>query len=136
MLLWRARRDSLHGRWSPAALALVLIAAQGATALHFALVKHEYCPETGGFIHPGASPHKQASTHRANGPGLYSSEEEEGSHPEHCALVGLRRNVALPPEASAILPIDSYQTVVELGEPWALPSSTRLRLAPKQSPPA
>jgi hypothetical protein len=132
----RARDCASHARSLRAALAILLVAAQGALAAHFALVKHEYCPETGGWIHPGAAPRYQVSAHGVLQPGLYSADADEDSHPEQCAVIGVRRDAALPAEASALLPVEEGLTSTVLDTAWALPSSPRFRLAPKQSPPA
>jgi hypothetical protein len=135
MLSYRPRNDASHGASPRAALAVLLIAAQGAMAAHFALVKHEYCPETGGWIHPGAVSHKQAATHEFHPPGLYAAATDDDAHSEQCALMGVRRDTALPAEASALLPVDEGLTSTLFDAAWALPTNHRFRLAPKQSPP-
>lgn len=136
MSLLRVRRYLAHGRWLPAVLALALVGAHGISLAHFALVQHAYCPEHGELIHPDAAPHAHASAHPTKTPGLYASEEvEQGGH-EHCALLGHRREVALPTNSSALLPAHEPPANVVAGGAWAPSSDARFRLAPKQSPPA
>jgi len=101
-------------------------------AAHFVLVRHEYCPETGGFIHVSAPGHARTGGHGL--PGVYDAGEED-SHPDHCAVASVRREVALPHQPDAFLPSDSGLTSTVANAPWALPSSLRFFIAPKQSPP-
>jgi hypothetical protein len=136
MFLLRVRRDVARGRWLPGMLALALVAAQGAWLAHFALVKHAYCPEHGELVHLDAAPHTAVGAHPAKTRGLYAPEEAEQGRHEHCALLGLRREVALPASSSAFLPAYDPPTNVVPGVAWAPSSDTRFRLAPKQSPPA
>jgi len=130
----RARGNVAPGRCLRASLAVTLVAAQGAVAAHFALVRHEYCPETGGFIHVHGAVPEHSRSQGTSAPGLHRALEED-SHPEHCAMAGLRRDVGLPPESSALQPFDDGLTLLVADEPWTLPASLRFRLAPKQSPP-
>ena len=130
----RARDHVAPGRGLRASLAVALVAAQGALAAHFALVRHEYCPETGGFVHVHGAVPEHSRSQETRAPGLHRALEED-SHPEHCAVAGLRRDVGLPPEANALLTFDDGLMLVVADKPWTLPASLRFRLAPKQSPP-
>ena len=55
------RHLGTNGRWLRAVLALVLGAAQGATALHFVIVKHEYSPATGELVHASRTVHARVT---------------------------------------------------------------------------
>ena len=139
MRISRLRRDVGRGRWLSAALAVALVAAQGASLAHFALVKHAICPLHGELIHPDADRHGSAAVHPSNGrdAALYgSADESDAFHDDHCGVVGHRREVALPTVSSAILPDDVRLAVTPLELAAAPTTETRFRLAPKQSPPA
>jgi hypothetical protein len=135
----RLRREVGRGRWLSAALAVVLVAAQGASLAHFAIVRHAICPVHGELIHPGSEPHSPPAVHatRAPGPALYGSAQDgDAARDDHCGVVGYRREVALPTISSAILPEDVRPVGTPMTLAWAPTSETRFRIAPKQSPPA
>jgi hypothetical protein len=136
----RLRGDVARGRWAPAALAVALVAAQGATIAHFSIVKHAICPLHGELIHPGAEPHEAPAvqaTHRADTePGLFGADDSDAFRDDHCSVVGVRREVALPTASSPVLPQDVGPVGTPLTIAWVPTSETRFRIAPKQSPPA
>jgi len=128
-----------HRTKSPlrAVLALALIGAQGGLAAHFVLVKHEFNPETGEVVHADPSAQKHIG-HRplASEAILVAASDEERDPPEHCAIVGLRRDVAMTPQGSVTLSADAGAIAIAPPAAWALPATPSLRVAPKQSPPA
>jgi hypothetical protein len=138
MRISRLRREVGRGRWLSAALAVALVAAQGASLAHFALVKHAICPVHGELIHPGSEAHRSAKAHatRPTGPALFGSDQDgdEAQH-DHCGVVGHRREVAVPTISSAILREDVRPVGTPMTLAWVPTSETRFRLAPKQSPP-
>jgi hypothetical protein len=137
MALSAFRRDVTHRRWLPAVLAVALVGGQGAVAAHFALVKHAYCGEHGELIHPDAAQHVSGPAHASKTPGLYAAGEDELEHGhDHCVLSGVRRHAAPVRHAGAVLPIDGGHVELAHVIAWAPSSATRLRIAPKQSPPA
>jgi hypothetical protein len=139
MRISRLRREVGRGRWLSAALAVVLVAAQGASLAHFAIVKHAICPVHGELIHPGSEPHSSPAVHatRAPGPAVYGSEQDgDAARDDHCGVFGYRREVALPTISSAILPEDVRPVGTPMTLAWVPTSETRFRIAPKQSPPA
>jgi len=123
-------------RWPRAALAIALVVAQSAMAAHFALVKHEYRPELGGWVHPGATPRPRVVIQGTRGAALNAIDGDEDSHPEQCTVMGVRRDAVLPVLASVLLPVDKGLTWAAVDVRWVAPSSPRFRVAPKQSPPA
>jgi hypothetical protein len=134
----RLRGDVARGRWVPAALAVALVAAQGASVAHFSIVKHAICPLHGELIHPGAEPHEALAVHATNGtePGLFGSDDSDAFRDDHCSVVGVRREVALPTTSSMVLPQDVRPVGTPLTIAWVPTAETRFRIAPKQSPPA
>jgi hypothetical protein len=132
----RPNRDSGRHGWLPAAVALALLAAQGAGLAHFALLRHAYCPEHGELIHPESAPQADVSRGPSSAPGLYGSKLDRSHGHEHCILSGLRREAIL---ASRSAPVAVVPECSGDREPATLPafsSTPRFRLAPKQSPPA
>ena len=134
-----ARPRSLDGRWFPTALALVLVAGQGATLAHLAIVRHAYCAEHGELVDVGAessaptpaSP-EDATDHVLPGPASGS----DGHEHEHCAVVGHRREAVL---ADRVGPAVTLHAPVEPAPPAdvvVVAVGPVFRLAPKQSPPA
>jgi len=138
MTVSRAIDDTRPGRWFRAAVAFALVAAQGGLAAHFALVKHEYSPLTGGWVHvhrgSGSRPHVSAQGSRTAA--VFAVDDDDDSSLDRCAVVGLRREAALPVEPSAALPVDHGLTSVIADARWAPASNPLFLLAPKQSPPA
>ena len=138
MRISRQRREVARGRWLSAALAVALVAAQGASLAHFAIVKHAICPLHGELIHPGSEAHRSAKAHatRPPGPALFGSDQDgNAAQHDHCAVVGHRREVALPSVSSALLRHDVRPVTTPRTLAWAPTSDVRHRLAPKQSPP-
>jgi hypothetical protein len=136
MSLARTHRDFARRRRLPAALALALIAAMGAEPAHFALTKHAYCPEHGEFIHPDAAPHEGTTGPRSDAPELYASHGEQHHGHDHCVVTGERRKAVLPSRASAVIQVPDRPADVDERPLWAPLSTSRFRIAPKQSPPA
>src|SRR5690242_18775471 len=99
------RRELFDRRWASAALAVALVAAQGASLAHLALVRHEICPEHGELIHD-AAPHAVA-VHPGDPrrPSAFGLEEGAAAFSDdHCTVVGHRRESALPSSSDLILP--------------------------------
>jgi hypothetical protein len=139
MRVLRFVREVGHGRWLSAALAVALVLAQGAYLAHFALVKHAICPLHGELIHPDSEPQATPVFHAGNraDPALFGSERDgDASRDDHCGIVGHHREVALPAVTTAVLADAAPAANAPVDLAWALTSKTRLRLAPKQSPPA
>jgi hypothetical protein len=138
MRISRLRGEVCRGRWLSAALAVALVAAQGASLAHFAIVKHAICPLHGELIHPGSEAHRSAKAHatRPPRPALFGSDQDgDAARDDHCGVVGYRREVALPTISSAILPEDVRPVGTPMTLAWVPTSDVRHRLAPKQSPP-
>ncbi len=131
-------REVGRGKSLSAALAVALVAAQGASLAHFALVKHAICPLHGELIHPGSDAHPPPAVHasRASGPALFGSERDgDAARDDHCGVVGHRREAAVATVSSALQPHDVRPMPAPLALAWS-PTSPRFRIAPKQSPPA
>jgi hypothetical protein len=133
------RRELFHRRWASAALAVALVAAQGASLAHLSLVRHEICPEHGELIHPDAAPHAVATQPGdPRRPSAFGVEERAAAFgDDHCTVVGHRRESALPSSSDVIVPGEVAPATVCLELAWApAASEPRFRVAPKQSPPA
>jgi len=133
----RLRRVVARGRRISVALAIALVAAQGASLAHFALVRHAICPLHGDLIHLDEGRHEARVGNAINAavPGLYGSKESDQDRDEHCSVVGVRREVALPAGSGAVLAEDVRPAGEALTAAWVPVSETRFRIAPKQSPP-
>ena len=138
MRIARLTRD-VNRRLSSAALAIALVAAQGASLAHLAIVPHAICPVHGELVE--IAPHAPITVHPAGPDGrssmLPSDEGPSAFSDDHCAVVGHRRDVALPASPNALLPGNIAAAVSRLdvaGVP--VTSEPRFRVAPKQSPPA
>jgi hypothetical protein len=128
-----------RGKRLRAVMSTVVVAAQAATAFHFVLVRHEYSPETGGFVHVDSASHRRAAVAlrpAGSGPVVSSQEQDPEHHPEECSLLGIRREDALAPQASALVLFEDALPSLDVDVAGAPSSTTRFRLAPKQSPPA
>jgi hypothetical protein len=126
------------------AVVLQLSATLGG-AIHFALVRHERCPEHGELIHGSwhAAPAVSAGALRLepldDGPprvfGAHSDDAQD-SH-DACALFGLtRQRWAAPGTASAVTrAVPAPAPAIHAPRPAPIAQLAALRLAPKTSPP-
>jgi hypothetical protein len=119
-----------------AALTIVLLSAQGASALHELLVPHRVCAEHGHRVHGSALDHASAAPRTGAAPAALPGTADSEDH-EHCALAarpeqtGLTLQRAPSSELARVADFARRSTERELlraGPPLLL-------VAPKQSPP-
>jgi len=134
-----APNRKLDGRWFAASLALVLIAGQGASLAHLAVVRHGYCAEHGELVDLGAEAPAGLPTAPTDATDHVDSLPASGAgghEHEHCAVMGHRRDAILGEHVgTALAPQACGEPVRSAGAP-VVSASPIFRLAPKQSPPA
>lgn len=115
--------------------AWVVVLAQLASTLHFALISHEVCAQHGELLHRAVGLVPQ-TTHRD--PGAAALPAAPDAEHDHCPLLGRRHDHATliaSPRVELAPPLATLEPAGREGATLT-PSRTRLLLsAPKQSPP-
>jgi len=115
--------------------AWVVVLAQLASTLHFALISHEVCAQHGELLHRASELVAHPSHHDAGAAALPGGLDAEH---DHCPLLGRRHDheaVLASPRLELAPPLATLEPAGREGLA-VTPSRTRLLLsAPKQSPP-
>jgi len=125
-------------RGACALTALLAVVLQGSSGGHMLLVEHSRCAEHGELVHGDAHQHEADPGRQAESAvldGLPDAGSDEAH--EHCSVLSDRRDAHVPiATAGAGMRVPEAQD--ELSVPGAdiAPSTSRLQLAPKTSPPA
>jgi len=120
------------------ALALLAVALLGGEqvlpSLHYALVRHEVCPEHGELVHVGQARHEVVQHGRTAH--FETGAVEEAPH-AHCGSLPASTQAAAPVATAAGCPLPERSLVATIVPRASVtPSANVLSFAPKQSPPA
>jgi len=118
--------------------ALLALVLQGSTGGHMLLVEHSRCAEHGELVHGDAHQHeagadRQAESFLLQGAPDSGPDEAHG----HCSGLGDRRDALVSIGAvCAGIRVPKALAELRLHRAFIAPNTSRLRLAPKTSPPA
>jgi len=115
--------------------AWVVVLAQLASTLHFALISHEICAQHGELLHRATGIGAPATHHQPGTAALPASAENEH---DHCPLLGRRHEhvVALAsPRLELAPPLATLEPAAHARLTITPSRTERLLTAPKQSPP-
>jgi len=121
-----------------ALMALLALVLQGSSGGHMLLVEHSRCAAHGELVHGGAHQH-EADQDRHGESAVLHGVPDPGSNEahDHCSVLTDRRDaVVLIGCADAGIRVAEAQDEPSILRRLIAPSTTRLRLAPKTSPPA
>jgi hypothetical protein len=132
------RRAFASRSWTPGLAllaALLLPAAQAASFVHLALVRHTTCPEHGELVEGGPVAHAGAAV---TAPGISESAQVPAEHAhDHCTFAAHLRQGVERARTMAALVLPPSRPAPHVAPPAPqLSGPSLLSLAPKQSPPA
>jgi len=119
-------------------MALLALVLQGSSGGHMLLVEHSRCAEHGELIHGAAHQHEADQDRHAESAVLHGVPDPGSNEAhDHCSALTDRRDaVVLNGCADAGIRVAEAQDELSVLRRLIAPSTTRLRLAPKTSPPA
>lgn len=115
--------------------AWVVVLAQLASTLHFALISHEVCAQHGELLHRASGLASHPSHHE---PGAAALPAGAGAEHDHCPLLGHRHDQAAVLASPRLELAPPTATLAAAGREGLTLTPSRARLllsAPKQSPP-
>lgn len=119
-------------------MALLALVLQGSSGGHMLLVEHSRCAAHGELVHGDAHQHEAGQDRHAEAAVLHGAPNpgSDEAH-DHCSVLTDRRDaVVLTGCADAGIRVAEAQDKLSVLDRLIAPSTTRLRLAPKTSPPA
>jgi len=118
--------------------ALLALLLQGSSGGHMLLVEHSRCAEHGELVHGGGHPHEAGQDRHAESAVLHGVPDagSDEAH-DHCTVLTDRRDALdLFGCADAGIRVAEAQDGLSVHGAHIAPSTSRLQLAPKTSPPA
>ena len=125
-------------RGACALTALLALVLQGSSGGHMLLVEHSRCVEHGELVHGDAHQHEADPNRQAESAVLHGLPDAGSNEAhDHCSVLTDRRDALLSiAAAGAGIRVSEAQDELSVPSADIAPSTSRLQLAPKTSPPA